>query len=1257
MFCKKCGTTLENSAKYCPKCGTPVTQRQTAKTVLKPPQKRIQPPEKPKKNGTKLLALILSAVVVLGACSGLFVFREEILAFISSKKQFDENHVGEIYCAEIDPEHIATDDSGIMYADNEILLVANDGVSYKKIKNLADQYDAEIVGWIEQTDDYQLKLPDTYTMDELNETAAEMEKENIIDSAYVDYISEISKDSVNYGKEWSGEIWDENDHAGSNWGLEAIHALSAWDVLEEHKEKVNPIRLGLIDSGFDTDHEDLEDCFVDTFYNTSPNDHGTHVAGIMAANSDNNKGICGVYPYGKGNLYGVSWVGIQGYSENLTSCMLEKCAYSELILRNVKAINCSYGYDVNLVHLNNLQKIHDELAKELEEFFLRLLDKGYDFVIIQSSGNSSNEYYTKLKVDSDGDVILDRAGKATYDEKGEYTKIYYQNGGLAVKGWYYKKDEKSKGKKINGLNTSKDNENVYNSGWVDCNYTNQIILFKNENLKNRVIVVGSIGIETNHSETLFDQKININSSNYGYHISKYSNLGERLDVVAPGGDEYKKIYSTLTNNSYGYLCGTSMAAPHVAGVAAMVWAANNNLTGAEVKEIICSTANNLISQPGSSYYKTDYKLVDAKSAVEKALGIEKEKSTDPQNGGILGWVVNKDNEDEKIEEATVTVTNIDTGEPESTKTDSNGHFELILPEGSYTLTVTANGYEDYTWSDGNESFQNPIEVKNNGVNYLDDWIKMKKSSNSISGTITDESGNPIKNAEVTAAATLSDTLANKTAKTDSNGYFQISCGVGSYQIRVKASGYEDYESSESVKVESGIETILDTIQLKKSNSETNTPEIVQAVLDSEELWLDPLNEISMDGYNECWFQDIDMDGTPEFIAGGNVQGAHGARCFYIYYLENHELKPMENANKPNSYKSNEIDFWPPNSAGNSVDGQAGFSCQLYKDNNIDRYKYIYADEDGVAAENYQILNEIYTTELNDNKSTFSILNVMTITEEYKNNNVEYSYDVGIGNSTNAADREGILGLYDEYFKNLTAYKTTVHAIPCSKISADQQGYYDTMSREDKKQALIDSYYAWSYKENPSAELPLSDIIGQLRNLQATLTESSMQSETKTVQNEKIRKCYINVLNNTRIDYEKNPDNFNINIMYWLYDLDKDGICELFVDSGTCEVNRVIHVYRYDIDSETAIDTGQASSWHTGLYYSSELDSLVAWAQGPSDNGFYVTITKYGLQGNALQTDRIYDGELSDSPYQSEQFVEIPFTYAEDTSTIFNYFPS
>jgi serine protease len=108
----------------------------------------------------------------------------------------------------------------------------------------------------------------------------------------------------------------------------------------------------------------------------------------------------------------------------------------------------------------------------------------------------------------------------------------------------------------------------------------------------------------------------------------YSNFGAAVDIAAPGGDmstgAANGIYSTLNGgstspgaNTYAYYQGTSMAAPHVAAVAALMLARNSSLTPDEVETKLKSTARafpGTCSQCGSG-------IVDANAAVTSVLSL------------------------------------------------------------------------------------------------------------------------------------------------------------------------------------------------------------------------------------------------------------------------------------------------------------------------------------------------------------------------------------------------------------------------------------------------------------------------------------------------------------------------------------------------------------------------------------------------------------------------------------------------------------
>jgi serine protease AprX len=101
-----------------------------------------------------------------------------------------------------------------------------------------------------------------------------------------------------------------------------------------------------------------------------------------------------------------------------------------------------------------------------------------------------------------------------------------------------------------------------------------------------------------------------------YGVSYFSSRGPtgdgriKPDILAPG----ERVYSTVLNDAYAAKDGTSMAAPHVSGVAALLMARHREFLGqpARVKKILVSTATDL----GRERYFQGAGMIDALRALQ-----------------------------------------------------------------------------------------------------------------------------------------------------------------------------------------------------------------------------------------------------------------------------------------------------------------------------------------------------------------------------------------------------------------------------------------------------------------------------------------------------------------------------------------------------------------------------------------------------------------------------------------------------------------
>ncbi len=91
----------------------------------------------------------------------------------------------------------------------------------------------------------------------------------------------------------------------------------------------------------------------------------------------------------------------------------------------------------------------------------------------------------------------------------------------------------------------------------------------------------------------FENCIAVSASNNNDLLADFSAQGSAIDLAAPGAEVYSSFGTPNTGNTYAVLSGTSMAAPHVAGLAGLVWSINPALSPARVRHVMEMTAKDL----------------------------------------------------------------------------------------------------------------------------------------------------------------------------------------------------------------------------------------------------------------------------------------------------------------------------------------------------------------------------------------------------------------------------------------------------------------------------------------------------------------------------------------------------------------------------------------------------------------------------------------------------------------------------------------
>ena len=243
----------------------------------------------------------------------------------------------------------------------------------------------------------------------------------------------------------------------------------------------------------------------------------------------------------------------------------------------------------------------------------------------------------------------------------------------------------------------------------------------------------------------------------------YGEIILKPEVAAPGVD----VYSSLPGGAYGYMSGTSMAAPHTTAMVALLWQAAPCLMGDVplTKQIMMWTAEPMIDAQCSPFVEHPndvwgWGILDMPTATMLAIGYCTGMGT------LEGTVT--DDQAVPIPDATLEATGIGTI---VTETDDAGYYSIDLPINTYSVTASAFGFYPVTVS-GVEVTLDTTTTQDFALSPLPAYV--------ISGHVTEaETGLPL----LAQVEVLNTPLAP--LSTDPlDGSYEITLPEGTYTLKV-----------------------------------------------------------------------------------------------------------------------------------------------------------------------------------------------------------------------------------------------------------------------------------------------------------------------------------------------------------------------------------------------------------------------------------------------------------------------------------------
>ena len=274
------------------------------------------------------------------------------------------------------------------------------------------------------------------------------------------------------------------------------------------------------------------------------------------------------------------------------------------------------------------------VRQNLEDFNQTLFVPGYDFINGDNDPNDDNNH---------GSHVAGTIAQSTDNGVG-VTGVAYKAAIMPVKVL----DRRGSGSYTaiaDGIVFAADNGahviNMSLGGSADLNVLREACEYAAARDVVIVVAAGNDATDEPSYPAAYPSCLSVSATTFGGALAGYSNYGSaakgsKIDIAAPGGDSADNngdgyvdmvLQNTFSrkNEGYYFFQGTSMASPHVAGVAALVRGARPNLTAEQVETILLDSATEV---GHSDLFGAG--LVNAFQALNDALGSGEVSNTAPQ---------------------------------------------------------------------------------------------------------------------------------------------------------------------------------------------------------------------------------------------------------------------------------------------------------------------------------------------------------------------------------------------------------------------------------------------------------------------------------------------------------------------------------------------------------------------------------------------------------------------------------------------------